>query len=256
MPTFLYIPAASSSAWTPSDLTDLWGWWKADAITNKSDGDSVGTWSDSSGNSRDMTLASGGTSVYKTSIQNGKPIVRLTNKEYSTGSVIDDCPSITMAAVLEKDVAAGTTGYVSGSDGTTTNRSFIYGTISGDTLLFITYGSSTYDYRPSHTWNDGAFKVICTRSNHSSGTFVATVNGTETNNVTGLGTGNLVSTPTTTYIGAGAGVGNHYGDYAEVILIKGAVTNDEMDKLEGYLAHKWGLEGNLPSGHPYKSAAP
>jgi len=30
----------------------------------------------------------------------------------------------------------------------------------------------------------------------------------------------------------------------------------EFEKAEGYLAHKWGLEGNLPSDHPYKSSAP
>ena len=27
-------------------------------------------------------------------------------------------------------------------------------------------------------------------------------------------------------------------------------------KIEGYLAHKWGLTGNLPAGHPYKTEAP
>ena len=30
----------------------------------------------------------------------------------------------------------------------------------------------------------------------------------------------------------------------------------DFQKAEGYLAHKWGLEGNLPSDHPYKSSAP
>jgi hypothetical protein len=30
----------------------------------------------------------------------------------------------------------------------------------------------------------------------------------------------------------------------------------DFQKAEGYLAHKWGLEANLPSGHPYKSLAP
>ena len=29
-----------------------------------------------------------------------------------------------------------------------------------------------------------------------------------------------------------------------------------FEKAEGYLAHKWGLESNLPSDHPYKSSAP
>ena len=30
----------------------------------------------------------------------------------------------------------------------------------------------------------------------------------------------------------------------------------EFEKAEGYLAHKWGLTGNLPSDHPFKSVAP
>lgn len=34
------------------------------------------------------------------------------------------------------------------------------------------------------------------------------------------------------------------------------VTDDDRQKLEGYLAHKHGLDANLPSGHPYKSSPP
>lgn len=30
----------------------------------------------------------------------------------------------------------------------------------------------------------------------------------------------------------------------------------DFEKAEGYLAHKWGLTGNLPSDHTYKSSAP
>ena len=30
----------------------------------------------------------------------------------------------------------------------------------------------------------------------------------------------------------------------------------DFEKAEGYLAHKWGLTGILPGGHPYKSSAP
>ena len=29
-----------------------------------------------------------------------------------------------------------------------------------------------------------------------------------------------------------------------------------MQRVEGYLAHKWGAEANLPSNHPFKSSAP
>lgn len=30
----------------------------------------------------------------------------------------------------------------------------------------------------------------------------------------------------------------------------------EFEKAEGYLAHKWGLTGNLPSDHPFKNVSP
>lgn len=258
MPHWIYIPTPASSGWLPSDLSNLWGWYKADAITGKSDGDSVGTWSDESGNSRTMTLSTGGTGTYKTNILDGKAVVRLTAGSYSNGNVIDNSCCISIAAVLNRSSATdgGNTSFLSGSDGTSTNRSFLYGRLSGDTLLAISYGSTTYDYRPSHTWNHTDWKLFCSRSDHGNGTFRLSINGTETNDVTGLGTGNLVSTATTTYIGAGAGVNQMFGDYAEVVLYDAALSEANLEKLEGYLAHKWGLEGDLPSGHPYKNSAP
>ena len=36
----------------------------------------------------------------------------------------------------------------------------------------------------------------------------------------------------------------------------GGTNIDDVEKAEGYLAHKWGLESNLPVSHPYKSSAP
>ena len=36
----------------------------------------------------------------------------------------------------------------------------------------------------------------------------------------------------------------------------GGTDISEVQKAEGYLAHKWGLEGNLPDGHAYKNSAP
>lgn len=49
------------------------------------------------------------------------------------------------------------------------------------------------------------------------------------------------------------------GDIAEIIYVSGddwGTSTATRDKIEGYLAHKWGLTGNLPSGHPYKTLGP
>ena len=45
------------------------------------------------------------------------------------------------------------------------------------------------------------------------------------------------------------------GYYCEIIIIN-SVEDSDRQKVEGYLSHKWGLTGNLPSDHPYKNTAP
>jgi len=47
-----------------------------------------------------------------------------------------------------------------------------------------------------------------------------------------------------------------YGALGEVIFTDGTETTAKRQRLEGYLAWKWGLVSNLPSEHPYKSAPP
>ena len=46
------------------------------------------------------------------------------------------------------------------------------------------------------------------------------------------------------------------GDVAEVIIVNGVISTDDRQKIEGYLAHKWGSAGYLASAHPYKNEAP
>ena len=44
--------------------------------------------------------------------------------------------------------------------------------------------------------------------------------------------------------------------FFEFIVFSTALAAAEVEKLEGYLAWKWGLEAGLPADHPYKTAAP
>lgn len=46
------------------------------------------------------------------------------------------------------------------------------------------------------------------------------------------------------------------GQIGEIVLFSSALTDLDRLKMEGYLAHKWGLTANLPSDHPYKTGAP
>jgi len=46
------------------------------------------------------------------------------------------------------------------------------------------------------------------------------------------------------------------GLIGEVIVFPVSLTGDNQSRVEGYLAHKWGLQSLLPSDHPYKTVAP
>ena len=43
---------------------------------------------------------------------------------------------------------------------------------------------------------------------------------------------------------------------AEILIYNSVLSSDNVAKVEGYLAWKWGLVGNLPSSHPYKNSYP
>ncbi|MFW6246964.1 MAG: polysaccharide deacetylase family protein, partial [bacterium] len=44
-------------------------------------------------------------------------------------------------------------------------------------------------------------------------------------------------------------------DAHEIILLSSAPSKSDRQKIEGYLAHKWGIAHKLPSTHPYKFSA-
>ena len=46
------------------------------------------------------------------------------------------------------------------------------------------------------------------------------------------------------------------GRIYEIVITTNVISTESAQKIEGYLAHKWGLTANLPSDHPYKSSAP
>lgn len=46
------------------------------------------------------------------------------------------------------------------------------------------------------------------------------------------------------------------GTIGELLMYTGNSTDSEVEKIEGYLAWKWGLQGSLPASHPYKSQKP
>jgi hypothetical protein len=46
------------------------------------------------------------------------------------------------------------------------------------------------------------------------------------------------------------------GIMAEIIMIPALSDNPQRQQIEGYLAHKWGMKGQLPASHPYINSPP
>jgi hypothetical protein len=42
----------------------------------------------------------------------------------------------------------------------------------------------------------------------------------------------------------------------EMIIYNSVLSTAQIQKIEGYLAWKWGIQGKLPTNHPYNSVKP
>jgi hypothetical protein len=49
---------------------------------------------------------------------------------------------------------------------------------------------------------------------------------------------------------------NFNGTTYDFVIFNRVLTTTEIQKMEGYLAWKWGIQSSLPAGHPYLSAPP
>lgn len=132
--------------------------------------------------------------------------------------------------------------------------------------FWATNGTNQYralKYTAPNTVPPNEFKLITTTTEISNGTASNRANfridGAIVTSTSFSSTNNSVSNsnPTSTLM-----IGNvpalnagFVGDLAELLIVKNA--NFEMiNRIEGYLAWKWGLESNLPANHPYKNEAP
>jgi hypothetical protein len=82
------------------------------------------------------------------------------------------------------------------------------------------------------------------------------LNGTPNTLTNNLAAAGFLSAGSTAFtIGNQNGLVQQYDMY-ELLNYDGELTTTQREKIEGYLAWKWGLQSTLPPNHPYKTAAP
>jgi len=138
-------------------------------------------------------------------------------------------------------------------------RSSLYRTASGNVNMYASNQQATYDatkaYTASATWGTG-FRILGIRDTSTANT-QAWVDGTSTDFGVNTDRGTAAG-PTSFALGSwGDGSGGFLiGGLAEYIEVIGDVSIADKERIEGYLAHKWGLTANLPGAHPYKTTPP
>jgi hypothetical protein len=175
------------------------------------------------------------------------------NRGYSVStSILNGASAASYIAVYYKDLdpPSATEGAIVdgfGSTGSATHHPF------SDGIIYDGFGTTARKTVGNPTPSLASPRIYCVRS--ATNDFTAHLDGTL-----------LFSTATNTVGINGTGVGSRYigrntsvelaGKIGELVIFNAALSSTDREKMEGYLAWKWGLVSNLPGGHPYKSSPP
>ncbi len=245
--------------WLPSALFPA-GWYDAsDAATLTLDGSAVSQWRDKSGNNLHLAQAEASrrplTGVHTihgmTTVKFDGSNDHMVTSSNPFGSVIQDAFVITVHR--HDGRVRGTLFSLSGSSASG-NRWQAHAPWDDHRLYFDTKSGSDNRIQSSYGVSVGDVILTSFYGSVTESTQQVFKNGSLL--ASGNSPGTLSNPPGNWFVGSGANTQHQNTSIAEMIVINGRVNADERQKLEGYLAHKWALQANLPANHPYKSEAP
>ena len=247
----------SGRNWSPELLGSSLALWldAADASTITLNGATVSQWNDKSGNNNHATQAIAVSQpTYSAAGINNKPSLNFdgTADVLPTALVLQH--PMTLYAVAKSAVAAGSVRAIIGSG----NLSYALGILTAAPAV-----NAFALWNPNR--NGGAYinnaqstnPVVLgsTTVSNDENTWNTYVNGSNAGQaIWDTGTPNAPNFIRIGYSGNGAEYWS--GDISEVVTLNRTATTNERQRIEGYLAWKWGLEANLPADHPYKNTPP
>lgn len=235
---------APITLWTPSLISTALWLDAADSSTITLNGATVSQWDDKSGNGLHVSQATASLQpTYSAAGMLGKPTLdwgTVSNEKVLTRA-ISGYTAQRYFGVAEWDGPDPFTNYC----GLVTHGP-VTGIIDTDRLMTNNVGQDWYRLGNGvFHLNGGAASVVALPTISSPFVF-ATAFGPQTGR-------------TTLCLGSDVSIGPQrawLGKISEIIAINFVPTTQERQRIEGYLAWKWGLETNLPSGHPYKNSPP
>jgi hypothetical protein len=255
----------NETVWNPSMLSTALWLDAADASTITESGGAVSQWDDKSGNNRDVSQAT--TSAQPLLISNALNQLPLLRFDGSNDYLFNASPGLNglstvtilgvfklLATPVNEDVLAGI-----GSTGQLRAVRSIWRAANQANVGTLGWGANVLDSGLSYdTPNPHIFGMYNTGLNIPNNTVVVKDGTISVNtvfeNVSYLTTADGFS------VGSlqGSSVNNYYANMecGEIVVLGTAPSTDTRQRIEGYLAHKWGLTANLPSDHPYKLVGP
>lgn len=244
-----------TSGTTPNDVdvANLLLWYAADKEVSYANGQSVSTMTNlTTGGSNATAFGTGPT--YVTNVLNSLPIYRFDNNPVRTTASYS-FTDFTFYVVFKN--TSGAESYERLVDQDYVNG-FWFGRENNNANTFgggVREGSPPYGVFVN-TATDDQWNIIANQRDN------ITHNVWNNGDFANRASNSVSSTATTTNV---VGIGGWYNnnsqqarniDIAEIVFYQSALDSTERNLIEGYLAHKWGLQANLPVGHPYKSVAP
>ena len=243
--------------WTPSTLIgDTLGMWydASDTSTITESSGNVSQWDDKSGNGFHLTQ---GTGSYQpqtgTHTVNGLNVIRTQYQDRIENNAITYVfTNGVMAASMSMDITSG---------GVWEDHIYMDGPDSGEILKVRRNGNNlrlSYNYGLDGTSGSGNTSGSTfpqdtpnlVTQGHDSGTYTNYIDGTQEN------THSISGTFNPDHFRAGwRSNGSPDVRHCEYVVVEDFSTA-MREKVEGYLAHKWGQESKLPVAHPYKTNAP
>lgn len=222
----------NETVWNPNMLqTDLW-FDASDASTIIESGGEVSQWNDKSGNGDNATWSIS-KPTYELGAFNGKD------------SIYFDGTDLLQIVGFNLDLSPFTIMFV--GEG-------LLNSAGTNNIPRLYFNSSTISYNNLNIaiWAENNTKRLLSWSFDGIDSHIVHRNASSAATATQAATSGLVNNYV---IGRG---GSNYSDgrFCEYIVLRRNATTTERQKLEGYLAHKWGLTANLPSDHPYKLVGP
>ena len=235
--------------WTPANLSNLDWWFDAsDASTIVTDANGILGWGDKTGSGIDLYQTSPDAQPQLVAdAQNGLPVVRFAPRDSLVWSQARQAMGKTLVFVFKTSYAgAGTFGgkILGSGDGIRE--------IKQNGLTIYSYSASwggTGTYTTSLPFSHQAFNLYQSGTNDPLTQFI---NGLQDS----LSPARVNTDSPFSYQTLPGNPVIFAGDLAEILLLDGEPTEDDRQKLEGYLAHKWGITSLLPSLHPYRASAP